>query len=361
MGEQASFFPELAGDPTHVRLARLNLRASSIQRYGQACRSWERYCFDRSVDPANAPTSVLLRWLDARCADSNSPKSRIRVSLAGATCAQQLALLDDPDLECCPYNTRARPALKRFKGALMLNQGEERQACPLRLNELGSVLTRVVSTISPRNGVTYARAGKLANRDLAMLAIGWWGALRADDIANLEWSHIRERHEGIELHIPDDKTKQKTVLALARQPMAPWSCPVDAYAVLARQRTSKRGRVFELGCGNSVGRRVGWVFRYLGLPRDYTSHSLRAGIATEAAALGIPDKLMQAHGRWRSAEQHAKYVRSGRVWIDSPTTHFAQILSAQPRLAMPAAIEARSGHGTDTTSNQRSAPETDPE
>ena len=42
--------------------------------------------------------------------------------------------------------------------------------------------------------------------------------------------------------------------------------------------------------------------------KDYGLHSLRSGGATIAAALGIPDRLLQRQGGWRTAKAKNNYI-----------------------------------------------------
>ena len=46
----------------------------------------------------------------------------------------------------------------------------------------------------------------------------------------------------------------------------------------------------------------GWTQASLG------THSLRSGGASAAAALGVPDRLFQRHGGWRSEKARNNYV-----------------------------------------------------
>ena len=43
-------------------------------------------------------------------------------------------------------------------------------------------------------------------------------------------------------------------------------------------------------------------------PKCYGLHSLRSGGATTAAAMGIPDRLLQRQGGWRSARAKNNYI-----------------------------------------------------
>jgi hypothetical protein len=42
--------------------------------------------------------------------------------------------------------------------------------------------------------------------------------------------------------------------------------------------------------------------------KDYGLHCLRSGGATTAAALGIPDRLLQRQGGWRTAKTKNNYI-----------------------------------------------------
>ena len=44
-------------------------------------------------------------------------------------------------------------------------------------------------------------------------------------------------------------------------------------------------------------------------PTKFGLHSLRSGGASAAAALGVPDRLFQRHGGWRSEKSRNNYVK----------------------------------------------------
>ena len=43
--------------------------------------------------------------------------------------------------------------------------------------------------------------------------------------------------------------------------------------------------------------------------KQYSVHSLRSGGASAAAALGVPDRLFQRHGGWRSEAAKNNYLK----------------------------------------------------
>jgi integrase len=212
-----------------------------------------------------------------------------------------------------------------------MDKGPPKRARALRLESLLALVQHVRHDARARAGLTAREAQILAARDVSMLLIGWWGTLRADDLARLEWQHIEFHPEGLALHIPISKTSW-AVLALTRRPDCLPLCPMLNLASVQRQSSGRVGdtpvfqkdeRVFGFDSAGSCARRITTLFRRAGVPSGYTSHSLRAGFATEAAAQGVPDLLVQRHGRWLSASQHAEYVRDGRLWLDTPTSRIS--------------------------------------
>lgn len=338
---QLDVLPELVG-ATHTELgdleaelARGGLRDSSLKRYLGAARSWKRYCADRHEPFWDASTATLLRWLDWRVRQSQSPRSALKMGLAAARFLQRGHCVLQ-GIEAVPYTTRARVQLDAFARTCTMNRSDRKVARPLRLDELDEVVRRVREDDKTRQGVSFAQGSLLAERDVAMLLVGWWGALRADDLARLVVDDIHIAPLGVELHLRASKTTQ-AVLALGARPECPRLCPATALRRLIELGTEERAQawrkgsrertvvflgedlLFNLVTGDHVGRRLTTLFRRHGLPKGYTGHSLRAGFTTECAVQQVPDKLVQAHGRWRSAQQHAEYVRAARLWQDTPT------------------------------------------
>lgn len=308
-------------DSIQGKIVRAGLRDSTIKRYLGPAHSWEIYCRERSEPVWDASTSTLIRWLDSRLREASAPASVIKTSLAAARWVQK-AHCALRGVDAVPYTPRARVQLDAFSRTATMDKGPPKRARALRLESLLSLVRHVREDARARPGLTAREAQILAARDVSMLLIGWWGALRADDLARLEWAHIEFHPEGIALNIPTSKTTW-AVLALARRPDNLLVCPMLNLASVAKADGRRDDRVFGFDSAGSCARRITTLFRRASVPRGYTSHSLRAGFATEASAQGVPDLMVQRHGRWLSAGQHAEYVRDGRLWLDTPTSRIA--------------------------------------
>lgn len=321
---QLSLIPELAlvdVDDVTAMLARGGLRDSTIRRYRGAARSWITYCRDRGEPPHDASTTTLLRWLDWRCREVSSPYATLAMSLAATRFVQRSICLAH-ELEAVPYTGSARQQLDGFCAAMTLARKRPKRAKPLCMDELVRLLRSVRADLAPRRGVDVRMARWLADRDSAMVLVGWWGALRSDDLARLHCSDVEVCMEGLQLTLRSSKTSdEEAALALARRDDCPELCPWRAWGVLRSWggKSERTGHAFEFSRSDHVRRRLRELFVKHGV-RGYSGHSLRAGFATEAARQNVSDKLVQNHGRWLRADQHATYVRSGRLWLDTPTT-----------------------------------------
>lgn len=72
----------------------------------------------------------------------------------------------------------------------------------------------------------------------------------------------------------------------------------------------------------SVARIVQRAARRTGLdPTRYAGHSLRAGLATTAAAGGAPERAIMRQGRWSSVTVARRYIRSGSLFQENAAAY----------------------------------------
>ena len=322
---QLDMFEAVPVPDVYESMARCGLRDSSLERYAGPSKSWLRYCNDVGDIASNAQTVTLIRWLDQRVRESSAPKAAFELSLAAARFVQRAHCVTTGQ-EAVPYTRRDRMQLDAYARSITQETGAPKRARALRLSELAHTVASARLRLYRSNGYSPSAMSEIVReRDALMLVVGWWGALRAGEVGGIQLKNVVFVPDGIELTIEDDKTASGAVIAIAEQREGFNVCPVRAFRRLLQlpHGRSESEPILGFSSGNHCGRRIKSVFERIGLPKGYTSHSLRAGFATECASQGVPDKLVQAHGRWRSAQQHSEYVRLGRLWVDTPTTRLS--------------------------------------
>jgi integrase len=222
-----------------------------------------------------------------------------------------------------------------YQGVRRRHGGARRQAQPLRTEDLQAILNRL-DPASPRGA-----------RDGAILALGWAGALRSEEITRLAWDapgihgkgHIVTRPAGVELHFRRTKTDQtggeaqQVIIPAPDVPLVmTWLNHWERIAGrvpgrLAFTQVSRGDRIISKPMASTAVTAVVRqnVLTFLlasgmeevaavALASRYRSHSLRSGYATSAAAGGVVEAEIRDHCRHKNAETTANYIRLGRKW-----------------------------------------------
>ena len=165
----------------------------------------------------------------------------------------------------------------------------------------------------------------------AAVLLGFFGALRGSQYLapgaqtyeprrTCQWRHLTLESDRLKLVIPASKTDQVYAGSIVCLPALPGPiCPVTAlrrYRRLCPDRVPTRP-LFALSDGRYCT--PGWlnsVLRDAGLVQNgrLTTHSLRIGFATAAAAAGVSENVIRVSGRWRGAS-YMRYVRGPRLAI----------------------------------------------
>ena len=168
-------------------------------------------------------------------------------------------------------------------------------------------------------------------RDRALLLIGFAGAMRRSELVALDIRDITESSEGLRVVIRRSKTDQEGAGILKGIPVGrhPETCPVrslNAWLVVAGitsgavfRKVDRHGRFGSTRLtAQSVALVVKKVATAVGLDPDrYSGHSLRAGLATSAAAAGVDMRLIMAQGAWASERMVRRYIRDGNLFREN--------------------------------------------
>jgi integrase len=168
-------------------------------------------------------------------------------------------------------------------------------------------------------------------RDRALLLLGFAGAFRRSELVGLDVTDLELSSGGLVVTLRRAKTDQE---GRSRRVGIPYgsserTCPVrslQAWLDSARisdgpvfrsldkfQRVQNR-RLSDKAVARIVKRRAAAV----GLdPARYAGHSLRAGLATSAAAGGASERVIMAQAGHRSADMVRRYIRGGNLWREN--------------------------------------------
>ncbi|NTU80672.1 MAG: tyrosine-type recombinase/integrase [Chloroflexales bacterium] len=167
-------------------------------------------------------------------------------------------------------------------------------------------------------------------RDRALLLVGFAGALRRSELVGLAVRDAQITREGIVLMIRRSKTDQEGQgmtrgIAYGSNPD---TCPVRALQAWLEHtdikdgplfRSLRFGRVQPRGLdGRDVARIVKRAATEAGLdPTYFSGHSLRAGLATAAAAAGVSERAIMDQTGHKSLTVMRRYIRKGSLFKDN--------------------------------------------
>ena len=160
----------------------------------------------------------------------------------------------------------------------------------------------------------------LGRRDRALLALGFAGAFRRSELADLEVADLVEVDDGFRVLIRRSKGDQEGQGAEIAIPRGYRLRPVEAVKAWLVAAGIGEGRLFRAVANNrvteelsaySIALAVKRRLRACGVdPAAYAGHSLRSGFLTSAAESGAAIWKMAAHSRHRSLDTLRGYVRN---------------------------------------------------
>lgn len=279
-------------------------RASTLQRYRQALEHFEDW---GGFLPASEES--VAAYLAAYAGELSH--STLRGRLAALAKWHASAGYPDP--------TKSLRVREVFRGIRAEHPQPERQAEPLPIQALGQCVAWL-----ERGALSDITAVRLrAQRDRALILLGFWRAFRSDELCRLQIEHIQlQPDEKLTLFVPRSKADREnrgqrfTVPALRRL------CPVQAYADWLACSGLQQGSVFravdrwgrlgEEGLHpDSVSRILRQVLAHSGLPvAGFSSHSLRRGFATWASDTGWSQKALMEYVGWRDPSSALRYIQA---------------------------------------------------
>jgi len=208
-----------------------------------------------------------------------------------------------------------------LRGARRTRAEQSRQMRPLTVVQLRQVCAKLIQGTTAR-----------AARDRAIVVIGFATGLRRINLAALRMEDVTCHVEGAIFLVRQEKNDKQSHGRLVGVPYGrnPQTCPIDALeawlAVRGRQNGPlftrlDRGRASEtepLSC-NAIAKVVKAAISRAGIDAgQFCTHSLRAGIITEAGIAGASALVIGAHVGHKSADSTARYFRPANLFRTNP-------------------------------------------
>lgn len=289
--------------PEHLRsLVRDSLSANTRRAYAS---DLARYTAWGGSIPAGP--KLIAEYLAAH-QDTHAVASLLRwlVSLAKAHRA-----IDAPD------PTRHELVRSVLRGIRRKHGSAQRQAKPLLRDDLFEVLDGIGS-------------GTKADRDRALLLIGFAGGFRRSELVGLDVTDVDVEKQGLILNVRSSKTDQ---LGVGRKIGIPFGrtrhCPVHAMEAWLAVSEISTGPIFrpvnrhgevlaKRLSGEAVSTIIKHRLRHASIdPAGYSGHSLRSGFATSAAQAGVSSwKIRQQTGHASDA-MLVRYIRDGELFVEN--------------------------------------------
>lgn len=297
---------------------RSSISASTRRAYETDWTNFFQWCKAQDLEHLPASPETIQLYISSM-ADRNLSISTIVRRLTSITAIHEAAGHESPS-----QSAAVRRVLKGIKRDKWTDQKTSRA---ISWRELQKMAAACDSTM-------------IGRRDAAILLLGWSSALRRSELVALNIGDLDFQDEGLVLHVRSSKTDQEGRGCKIGIPIASSGlCPVHTVRQWIERRTASklpadaplfpkvgahgRGKWWYSTQGRLSARCVALVVkryaREIGLDwRECSAHSLRRGFATEAAAAGVPERVISRHTRHRSIKTLRGYIEDGTIWTDNP-------------------------------------------
>lgn len=283
---------------------------STLRAYEHDWRQFRAWCDGHGLVALPASSQVIILYSTDLTKNQGRKWNTLARRLAAVSQLHQQAGLPSP--------TRAW-AVKQFLTGLRREIGiAPRRKKPVLVEDLKEILGRMPDTLQ-------------AKRDRAILLLGFSGAFRRSELAALDVEDLEETRDGLVVSIRRSKTDQEGEGRKVGIPRGvnQANCPIwalDGWRVAAGIETGSLFRVMNRH-GQVLGNRLSgegvalvvkrWI-RELGYDAgQFAGHSLRAGLATSAAAAGKSERAIMNQTGHRSVMTVRRYIRDGNLFREN--------------------------------------------
>lgn len=287
-----------------------SISANTRRAYDSDFQQFSAWCMQNNRTPLPSTPGTLADYFSYLAKEAGKRYSTIDRARAAIRFRHKLNDLPDPT---------ANKLLSQVLSGIMRDLGTAK-------NKKTAVLTNDIKAM-----LNTLPAGILGIRNRALLLIGFAGAFRRSELVSITVENIENTAEGVRILLPRSKTDQDAAGRYVgiNRGAKPDTCPVRALAAwLAAaditsgsvfRRIDRHGRVYDTTLTpQSVALVVKTAVEAAGLdPQQYSGHSLRAGLVTQAAISGASETNIMRQTGHRSADTVRGYVRIANIFKDN--------------------------------------------
>lgn len=306
---QSAEISALADVAARAKTYVVEAKAQSTRRAYQAdWRDWVAWCDARALSSLpGAPQTVVLYVVDLA---ERLKVSTIERRLIAISQAHQAAQLEPP--------TKSIAVREVMKGIRRVKGTAQHGKAPALTGDIKAML----GMLPP---------GLLGTRDRALLLLGFAGAFRRSEIVSLDVADVQITRAGLVVHLRRSKTDQEGAGRSIGIPHGAnkATCPVRSLTAWLKAAGITDGAIFrsvnrhgQLQPGRLSPAAVAEVVKRraaaAGLdPALYAGHSLRAGMATSAAAAGVSERAIMNQTGHKSVAIARRYIREGSLFREN--------------------------------------------
>lgn len=282
--------------------------ANTKKAYAKAWNSFLEWCVNNKSNPIEAnPPEALVGLYIADIADRLKPAS-LEVAIASIRhYLRQRGISFDTKH---PSIAQVLKGIRREKGCKQV------QKEPVLVEDLRAMVAALSDNL-------------MGTRDRAILLIGFAGAFRRSEIVDLEIKDLRGTRDGFVITMRKSKTDQD---GTGQEKAIPYganasTCPVRALKDWLQISKIKEGKLFRSidrhgKLGESLSdKAVALIIKrnphLTEKSKNYSGHSLRAGLCTSAASARVPEDIIMAQTGHKNRNSLQKYVRRGLQFKDN--------------------------------------------
>jgi site-specific recombinase XerD len=284
--------------------------AATIKAYAAGWRDFLAFCAERDLSALPASDATVAQYL-SDMADLGAKAATIARRLVVIAQAHKGADLPTPTTSSLVRRVHA--GIRRTIGTAQVGKA------PAVVADLKKMLDKLPGT-------------RVGLRDRALLLLGFAGAFRRSELVSLDVADLEFSSAGLIVTLRKSKTDQEGASRRIGIPFGSTeaTCPVRAVQAWLETARISDGAVFRpldrfqrVQPTRLSAERVALIVKRrakaVGLdPARYAGHSLRAGLATSAAAAGASERVIMSQTGHRSADMVRKYIREGNLFTSNP-------------------------------------------